>query len=152
MTKWSESKESMKKTFLVFTVVFSLGMVYLTIAQQTTYTYVADIKPLFAAACGSCHAWDGAYANLVGPSSSEPATNGIPIVYKAEPDSSVLIWRLEGKLPSGASIDQMPKFETPLSVDAIRMVRDWIAQGAPEDEPVEVKKRTWGAVKELFRW
>ncbi|MHB9027952.1 MAG: hypothetical protein ACYC9O_04230 [Candidatus Latescibacterota bacterium] len=141
----------MKKMLFILTIVFGLVASYFALAQQTKYTYTAYIKPLFAANCSNCHSWDGAYANLVGPVSTESATRGIPIVYKTKPDSSVLVWRLEGKLPSGGSIEQMPKFGTPLSSSAQKIVRDWIAQGAPESQPVKVEERSWSAVKELFR-
>jgi mono/diheme cytochrome c family protein len=141
----------MKNILFMLTLAFVMLAGYYALAQQTKYTYSAHIQPLFKANCSSCHSWDSAYTSLVGPVSTEPATKGIPIVSRAKPDSSVLVWRLEGKLPSGGSIEQMPKFGSPLSADAIKMVRDWITQGAPESQPVKGEDRSWGAVKEMFR-
>jgi hypothetical protein len=76
---------------------------------------------------------------------------GISIVSPGLPDSSVIVWRLEGKLPGGESIIQMPRFEDPLPEETILMIRQWIASGAPKDPPVGVRENTWGGIKQEYR-
>jgi hypothetical protein len=84
--------------------------------------------------------------------SSIQATNGIRIIAPAEPDSSVLIWRIEGKLPSGASLERMPQAGTPLPSETITIFRKWIEQGARENIPVGVQETNiWKKIKEKYK-
>lgn len=116
----------------------------LAIAQSATEKQVdpvffADIKPLFDRNCTGCHAWTKTAAGLVEKKSDSAPTKGLRIVYPAKPDSSVLIWRLEGKLPSGRTIALMPKGRKKLDDASISRVRTWIAQGANERSPEKKK-------------
>lgn len=140
----------MRKALLVLTLAAGTAVVFLSGAQQTRYSYTENIAPLFSGECGNCHNWHEDYRNLVGPVSEYAPTTGLPIVNPNRPDSSVVVWRLEGKLPSGENIERMPRFADALPEENIQMVRDWITQGAP-DAPVGVENRTWGKVKDLFR-
>lgn len=101
--------------------------------------YFEDIKPILDRNCTGCHAWTKTAAGLVEKKSDSAPTRGLRIVYPAKPDSSVLIWRLEGKLPSGRTIALMPKGRKKLDDASISRVRTWIAQGANERSPEKKK-------------
>ncbi|MBN1292069.1 MAG: hypothetical protein JXB48_09550 [Candidatus Latescibacteria bacterium] len=111
-----------------------------------------DIKPVLSANCTTCHSFLGSYDTIMAKTSDVSVTKGKPIVEPAKPDESVLIWRLEGKLPNGDPLERMPQGGNPLSAETIQMFREWISQGATET-PVNVQeqKHTWGKVKKLFR-
>lgn len=137
----------------ILALIASTALVVLfstAVTAETKYSYSNDIKPIFAANCSACHDWDQGYTKTVGPKSQEPPTTGLRIVYPAKPDSSVLVWRLEGKTASGTVLESMPKFAEKLPADTIKKIRDWISQGAPE-LVTAVKYGTWGEVKNKFR-
>ena len=140
----------MRKTGVIsfiFMIFFSS-----VITSSHIVTYENDIKGLLSSYCVSCHSWTGNYNQLMEKTSDESITSGKPIVEPEKPDESVLIWRLEGKLPNGNSIIRMPKLEDPLSAEDIQMVRTWIEQGAIRSPVgVEEERDTWGKVKALFR-
>jgi hypothetical protein len=71
-----------------------------------------------------------------------PPTIGLKPVYPSKPDSSVLIRRLQGHLPSGAALIRMPYLSNPLPADTIRIIRDRISQGAPK-VATTVKPTRW---------
>jgi len=117
-------------------LVAASAAVYPILDAATNYSYTNDIKPVFANECSGCHDWEQAYSNVVGPKSDYSPTKGLKIVYPSKPDSSVLVWRLEGKLPSGATIGSMPQGGNKLPDATIQMIRAWITQGAPENAAV----------------
>lgn len=89
-----------------------------------------DIKPILDQNCVGCHAWMKSSQSLLAQKSKGPSTKDMPIVSVSKPDSSVIIWRLEGKLPSGAQLGQMPKGKAALPAETIGKIRAWIQQGA----------------------
>ncbi len=101
--------------------------------------YYEDVKPLLDRQCVGCHAWAKTSAGLLEKKSDFSGTKGLRIVYPARPDSSVLIWRLEGRLPSGKTVGVMPRGRKKLEVESIRKFSVWIAQGAKE-RPSEKNK------------
>ncbi|MHB9027951.1 MAG: c-type cytochrome [Candidatus Latescibacterota bacterium] len=108
-------------------------------ANSGNPVFFEDIKPLLDRNCTGCHAWAKTTANLVGKKSDVSPTKGLRIVYPSKPDSSVIIWRLEGKLPSGKAIVSMPKGRKKLDDTSISLVRTWIAQGTKERSPEKKK-------------
>ena len=68
----------------------------------------------------------------------------------ANPDSSVIIWRLKGKLPSGEEIGTMPPAGS-LSDEDIQKIVDWIKQGAPEDVVEVDDTMKWRDIKLKFK-
>ena len=89
-----------------------------------------DIKPILEQNCVSCHGWMNSNKSILVQKSKYPSTMGLPIVSVSKPDSSVIIWRLEGKLPSGAQLERMPKGKDALPADSIGKIQEWIRQGA----------------------
>lgn len=105
-------------------------------------SFASQIQPIFTASCtgAACHGntmpqqglkltTGNSYAQLVGVTSSEcPSTKR---VLAGSPDQSYLVWKLQG---SGACFtgSQMPK-GAPLGATQLQLVRDWIANGAPNN-------------------
>lgn len=117
-----------------------------------TYTFDKDIKPLLNSyPCAGCHDFVNTYSSLITAKSELQPTQNIPIIYPSKPDSSVLIWRLEGKLPSGVSLTSMPFGSDKLSITDIQKFRDWIMLGAPENTVGVNEISIWGEIKQLFK-
>lgn len=128
-------------------------MVYpLTAMSAESPNFTDDIAPLLAAnGCTSCHVFATGYTQIMSATSSETQI-GQPIVASMEPDSSVLVWRLEGVIPSGPVINRMPKDSAALSAAEIGLVRTWISGGAPQSATVRVDETTpWHEIKLRFR-
>lgn len=68
------------------------------------------------------------YASLVGRASSEMPS--LLRVTPGNPDASYLYRKLAG---TGITGDRMPQGRSPLSAAGIKLVRDWIRRGAPND-------------------
>ena len=140
----------MRSIALIGIIVLCAGAYIISAAES--YTYDKDITPVLSQnGCVGCHNWADSYDGIISKVSTSSQTKGIPIVTPAKPDSSVLVWRLDGKLPSGAGIGIMPMGEDKLDDAVITKVREWIAQGAPESVVGVEDARRWGEIKSLFR-
>ena len=138
------------KRAMILTAVLSIFGCFIVLAE-TTLTYNDNIKPVLTQKCFSCHDWMGSYDTFTSHISSQSTiTNGLKIIYPAKPDSSVIIWRLEGKTVSGAVLTQMPFGSAALDAQTITMFRTWITQGANEKNVVDVKESTWSEIKKKF--
>lgn len=69
-----------------------------------------------------------ARANLVGVASVEQPA--MLRVRPSQPDSSYLIWKLEGR--AGITGGRMPLGLAPLTAEELNAIRQWIAAGAPD--------------------
>lgn len=108
----------------------ALGAVGLTTTAtaQATPTWTANIGPLFAANCTSCHSGLGraglkldTYASAIAGGHSGPA------LIAGNPTDSLLMKRI-----TGAIAPQMPRNRPPLSDADIAMVAAWITAGMPQ--------------------
>lgn len=102
--------------------------------------FQAEIAPLLASNCATCHMTGQEAGNmalipakaiesLVGVKSVE-APNLVRVV-PGDPDASYVIMKLEGThLAKGGSGAQMPFGAPPLPKETIAKVRQWIAEGA----------------------
>jgi hypothetical protein len=73
-----------------------------------------------------------AYDNLVDVPAQGPQSLSILRVKPGDPDSSYLVWKLEGR--SGIEGVQMPRGRPPLQEEEIDAIKRWI-QGATRNEP-----------------
>ncbi len=111
--------------------------------EGATAFYDRDVQRIFNRSCtGGCHEPGGtgeaqsdlvltaevSYAELFEPSASK---NG-PHVIPRDPNNSLLIWKLEGKDPTGRAVfgDPMPLGRPSLSRAEINAIRAWIQEGA----------------------
>jgi mono/diheme cytochrome c family protein len=90
-------------------------------------TFVADVLPIFEAACTACHGTLGGWTGTSYDEALNSGANG-PTVIAGDPDNSRLVQSLIGTHPDGVV---MPPSGS-LSEADIQTIIDWIAGGAPE--------------------
>lgn len=110
--------------------------VSISITVSNPVSFSGQVQPIFTARCvnAGCHPGGGApfplqagvsYNNLVGVTATNGPCAGDKRVLPFSADASALVKRLEGTCGL-----QMPLGGTPLPVDQIQLIRDWINQGA----------------------
>ena len=90
-------------------------------------SYAVSVQPLFNQTCAlsGCHA-DGPRPNPLSLTSYENLMfNSLQVVVAGEPDQSVLVLRVEGRIAP-----RMPLSRNPLNQNQINGLRAWIAEGA----------------------
>lgn len=111
-------------------------------AQADLVSFAGEIVPTLRAQCATCHMTgeepggmklypSAAYQSLVQvPSVSSPLLRVAP----GKPQDSYLLHKLQGTHleVSGAGV-QMPFGQPPLSEETLRLIRQWIEQGAPNN-------------------
>lgn len=105
-------------------------------------SFAADIQPLFARyGCTGCHGSPGnsdysvlTHESVFGPG-LEARSRGMREVVPAQPDTSYLIWKLEGAGPNGEPIigQRMPRGGAPMATADIELLRTWINEGARDN-------------------
>jgi hypothetical protein len=101
-----------------------------TVAHRTTispYTYYRDLRPIFAARCGSCHDGDG-------------GVSGIPLLrFIGARDNTWAIRRsvIGGHMPPWFADGDVPfKAPGPVTAQELNMLLTWASSGAPDGPPV----------------
>ena len=90
---------------------------------QLPPTWSENISPLFNTRCTPCHiSQSQAGLNL---STYQSATSNERIIKPGDPDNSDLVKRIEGSIQPS-----MPYDGTSLSAEQIKLIRDWISDGA----------------------
>jgi len=91
----------------------------------------AQVKPILENRCTSCHSGSNAPHDLRLTSYKEivSGTEHGPVVTKGKPEKSELYTRITGQ-----SVPRMPFRQSRLSDERIRIIREWIAAGAPGPE------------------
>lgn len=99
---------------------------------QDPLTYAKDVAPVIKTYCLPCHGSDNEnasdlymddYATMM-----KGGKHGVPVV-AWKPDSSNLYLKLTADPPFGK---QMPKGRKKITPEAVKIIHDWIAQGARE--------------------
>jgi hypothetical protein len=105
---------------------------------DTAVSFVRDVRPLLGR-CTGCHGSPGnsgysvlTHASLHGPG-VEAAGRGMVEVRAGLPDSSYLVWKLEGNPPWPIQGVRMPQGGPYLSAAEIEVIRTWIRDGAPDN-------------------
>lgn len=93
----------------------------------TNVSFGAHVQPLFNETCAfsGCHGDTQPAAGLRLTSYDNLMFNSLQVVVRGEPDQSILVLRIEGRL--GA---RMPLNRTALTQNQINGIRTWIAEGA----------------------
>ena len=103
-------------------------------------SYYTQVRPIFQAHCQGCHqpakAGRRLRDDLVRPAPRRGRVEGGGVV-PGKPDQSHLIDQIT---PDGGKAE-MPKGKPPLSPAELKIVRDWIAQGAVDDTPANARIR-----------
>lgn len=107
----------------------------------STVSFENDVKPILANnSCSSefCHGASSSppsnfsvnsAESIMGPG-NEAAQLDTCDILRGDPDGSFLVMKLEGTASIG---EQMPFGGTPLTSGELNTIRDWIAQGAPDN-------------------
>ena len=104
----------------------------------TKVSYYRDIRPIFQQHCQGCHQPAkplGAYTMTRYADMKKPGESGKPAIVPGKPDASYLLDEI--KVKSGKA--EMPKGRDPLPEAQIKLVADWIQQGAEDDTPESAK-------------
>jgi len=108
-----------------------------SVAQDESVAYLRDIKPVLKARCFSCHGALQQQAGLRLDTGSliRKGSDSGPVIVLDQPSSGGLIDRVTSVDPS----HRMPPEGEPLSEHQIRLLRNWISDGAssPEGEQPE---------------
>lgn len=157
----------MSKLLLVWACVGTLGWAGTATAkasQEQPVDFATQIQPIFDKNCAGsfCHAGTSprqglaleagkSYDNIVGVPSGE-----VPSVMRVKPfdaENSYLYRKLEGEQADlGGSGGRMPQGKPALAEDQIKLIEEWINQGALKELPppvTAVEASAWGQIKHL---
>lgn len=101
-------------------------------------SYYKDVRPIFQQQCQGCHQPakpQGGYVMTSHPDLLKAGDSELPGVVPGKPKESLLV-QLLGEVQGRA---QMPKGKDPLPEHQIKLIRDWVAQGAVDDTPVSAR-------------
>lgn len=119
----------MRRLLPALPIVAAMAITAASAQPAPSPTWDADIGPLFATHCTSCHSGPIGSAGLSLESYARTiagSRNG-PVLIAGNPDDSLLMRRIRGQVPP-----RMPRDAPALPIDAIRMVGAWITAGMPE--------------------
>lgn len=105
--------------------------------SDTLVSFSRQVAPLFSEyGCTGCHGDPGnsgysvlAYASVFGPGNEARALRLLN-VRAGKPDSSYLVWKLEGPAAWPIQGLRMPRGAGPMDSQDITLIRTWIRQGA----------------------
>jgi mono/diheme cytochrome c family protein len=138
-------------TVIVFGLACMIGVVLApsSRAEDKKIDFVKDIQPILATTCVKCHGADPAGKK---PKSKFDLTTKATAMKGGETggdikpgkaEESLLYKTLLGPVGSGDDeIERMPHKKDPLSAEQIKIIKDWIDQGAqwPDDVKVTLQK------------
>lgn len=156
----------MSKLLLAWACAGSLcwaGTALAKAAQKKPIDFATQIQPIFDRNCATsfCHAGTNprqglsleagkSYENIVDvPSAEAPSAMRVK---SSDAENSYLYRKLEGEQADlGGSGGRMPFGKPALAEDQIKLIEDWINQGALKEPPptTAVEASAWGQVKRL---
>jgi mono/diheme cytochrome c family protein len=104
-------------------------------AARATVSYSEDIQPIFRGRCFSCHqpeapGYEKSGLDLTTYEGLMKGTRNGPMVIPGDPDSSNLVWLLDGRASPEIT---MPHGKKKLSTCDRDAIRTWIRQGAKKN-------------------
>jgi mono/diheme cytochrome c family protein len=102
-------------------------------------SYYKDVRPIFQQHCQGCHQPAkplGGYVMTSHPDLLKPGESELPAVAAGKPQDSLLLKLLATEVKGRA---RMPKGKEPLPEPQIKLIAEWIAQGAIDDTPASAK-------------
>jgi hypothetical protein len=113
----------------VLTVTLALIFTYAFVLTQDQVDFSTEVKPLLNRKCLSCHGGvkkKGDYSLLFREEAMSPGASGHPSIIPGDPENSELYKRLVDHDPE----ERMPYKEEALAPEEIKLLKDWISQGA----------------------
>lgn len=107
-------------------------------APSGKVSYYKDVRPIFQQHCQGCHQPAkplGGYVMTTHPDLFKAGDSDQPGVVAGKPDKSLLIQLLGDVSDRG----RMPKGKDPLPDAQIKLITDWVAQGAVDDTPMAAR-------------
>jgi hypothetical protein len=100
--------------------------------KTKSYTYAKDVAPIVKTYCMSCHGSDNDNPSELSMDDYETlmkgGKHGVPVV-AGKPDESPMYFKLLPEPPFGR---QMPRGRKKITPEAVKLIHDWIEQGAKE--------------------
>ncbi|MFM8272874.1 MAG: c-type cytochrome domain-containing protein, partial [Gemmata sp.] len=107
--------------------------------EPVKVSYYKDVRPVFQQYCNGCHQPAkplGGYVMTSHADLFKPGERGKPGVVPKKPAESYIVEQIKVH-DNGKS--EMPRNRDPLSPIHIKLITDWISQGATDDTPVSAK-------------
>jgi WD40 repeat protein/mono/diheme cytochrome c family protein len=107
-------------------------------AAPTKVSYYKDVRPIFQQHCQGCHQPakpQGGFVMTSHPDLLKPGDSDERGVVPSKPQESLLV-KLLGDVQGRA---RMPKGKDPLVETQIKLIADWVAQGAIDDTPASAQ-------------
>ena len=118
------------KKILVLSVIILVAITAFTVTtSHKEIDYNTDVKPIFNKKCITCHGGVKQQSNfslLFREEALKKCKSGKYAIVPGDPDHSEMIRRINLKDPE----DRMPYHHAPLSKEEIKILHDWIKQGA----------------------
>ncbi len=117
------------KFVLVISLLVVAWLIYWWVIPGKKIDFSADVKPILNSKCISCHGGVKAKAGfslLFEEEALAPTESGKPAIIPGDPNGSEMIRRLTLNDPE----ERMPYKHEPLSKEEIRILKQWIRQGA----------------------
>src|SRR5437588_382942 len=108
-------------------------------AEPVKVSYYKDVRPLFQQNCNGCHQPAKPQGGFVMTAHAEllkPGERGKAGVVPGKPGQSYLLEQVRVHDNGKA---EMPKNSNPLNPVQVKLIADWIAQGAADDTPASAK-------------
>jgi len=111
--------------------VIILGLLWGAVAGAGEVSFQREVWPIFKRHCVGCHSAQKTKGKLRMDDVAALLKGGKtgPLFVAGQPDDSLLIDQITGDVP------EMPQNEAPLSRAKVKLLRDWLAQGAKIDAP-----------------
>lgn len=118
-----------RKSVLIIGLLLFVLICYLWLMPSRTIDFSADVKPILNKQCISCHGGvkaKGGFSVLFREEALAKTESGKPAIIPGDPDASEMIRRITANDPE----ERMPYKHEPLSKEEIKILTQWIKQGA----------------------
>ncbi len=127
---WGRVQNQVMRIIYSILLIFAVGLgYYFWTGQDNPVDYSTQVKPIINKHCISCHGGvkkNGGFSLLFQEEAMGDTKSGHPAIVPGDPENSPMIQRLKETDPEL----RMPYQKPPLTKQEIRILEDWIRQGA----------------------